>query len=508
MRGVPGFGMPLGPQTRRPSPIAVYASVVSVGVFGSMSWRWFAGLAATLARHTAGQQLSFAFFLAWALGVTGCVTLALRAVGPFALSRQALTWCLSSPGVSEVLHRRSLWSRILAAVVAGGLAGIAAAVAWPVSDWPVRILTMVGAALIGVALVAITAAEQIGAPGEGCRSRLVTTRVVGAAGVLAGLLIWYLASYGVITVGSGGALGPVGAGAVVVSVLGLVCRRRVRVAATAGSVPLGELHRAGDIVDRVTASAVMLTAVCLEPAPRRRGRIRVTACARLARGTAGWLALLDIRRVLARWPELAVAAILVPLVGSVTHVAGHGWGCVVLTVLAYGLASRLARWFVAWDASPSLRYLVPFGDRSTRVALLAAPVLGVLVLATAAVGLAGLSPWWIGSSLVCALVGIGRRIVATRRGADFALLVSTGMGPLPLNLGLRLTSGWDAAVLGGLLGFVLPDAAVLPVVVIAALLNAAWVRAGAAWTGRRRASGESWPSRLVRWNRGLPRVDA
>jgi hypothetical protein len=74
---------------------------------------------------------------------------------------------------------------------------------------------------------------------------------------------------------------------------------------------------------------------------------------------------------------------------------------VVLTVLAYALASRLARWFFAWNASPSLKFLVPFSDFSTTMALLAAPVLGVLMFSTVAVALAGLSPWWIASSLVC-----------------------------------------------------------------------------------------------------------
>lgn len=178
---------------------------------------------------------------------------------------------------------------------------------------------------------------------------------------------------------------------------------------------------------------------------------------------------------------------LAPLVGSVTRVAGREWGCVVLTVLAYALASRLARWFFAWNASTSLKFLVPFSDSSTTMALLAAPVLGVLMFSTAAVGLAGLSPWWIASSLVCALVGIRRRVLAPGRDADFALVLSMPMlGPVPFNLGRRLTSGWDAAVLGGLLGFVLPDAAVLPTVLIAGLFYAGWAKALTTWTHKRR----------------------
>jgi hypothetical protein len=58
--------------------------------------------------------------------------------------------------------------------------------------------------------------------------------------------------------------------------------------------------------------------------------IRFTATARVTRGRAGWLALLDTRRILARWPELAVVVCLAPLVGSVSRVAGRERGCVVL----------------------------------------------------------------------------------------------------------------------------------------------------------------------------------
>jgi predicted nucleic acid-binding Zn ribbon protein len=115
-----------------------------------------------------------------------------------------------------------------------------------------------------------------------------------------------------------------------------------------GGIPLGELHRAGEVADRVSASVAMMTTALLEPTPRRRRPIRLRATARVTRGRAGWLALLDTRRLLARWPELVVAVCFAPLVGSVTRVAGRDWGCVVLTVLAYALASRLARWFFAW----------------------------------------------------------------------------------------------------------------------------------------------------------------
>src|ERR1019366_1764575 len=148
----------------------------------------------------------------------------------------------------------------------------------------------------------------------------------------------------------------------------------------------------------------------------------------------------------------------------------------------------LARWFFAWNASPSLKFLVPFSNSSTTVALLAAPVLGVLIFSTAAVALAGLSPWWIASSLVCALVGIQRRVVeASKDAQELALLISTPFGPVPYNQVLRLTSGWDAAVLGGMLSFVLPDATALPTVMIAGLFYVGWAKASTVWAHRHRA---------------------
>jgi hypothetical protein len=488
VRGVPGFGMPTASKLKRPSPYAVCAVVVGVGSFGSMSWNWFLDLASTLARPSAGHELSSSFYLAWALVVTGCGTLALRAAGPVGLPRPALTWCLGLPQISALLHRRSLRSRVVAAAVAGGLAGFAAMIVlWPVRGWLAWLPPTVGP-LMGAALVSVTAAEQAEAPDEGHSARLATTRALGLVAVLTGLLTWYLASYDVITVGAGMALGLVGAPALVILAGGLGRWPAVREAIAAGGIPLGELYRAGEVVDRVSASVAMLTTGLLEPEPRRRHPIRCTATARVTRGWAGWLALLDTRRVLARWPELVVAACLAPLVGSVTRVAGRDWGCVVLTVLAYALASRLARWFFAWNASPSLKFLVPFSNSSTTVTLLAAPVLGVLIFSTAAVALAGLSPWWIASSLVCALVGIQRRVVeASKDAQELALLISTPFGPVPYNQVLRLTSGWDAAVLGGMLSFVLPDATALPTVMIAGLFYVGWAKASTVWAHRHRA---------------------
>jgi hypothetical protein len=74
-----------------------------------------------------------------------------------------------------------------------------------------------------------------------------------------------------------------------------------------------------------------------------------------------------------------------------------------------------------------------------------------------------------------------------RHPTHSALLVSTPIGAVPLNQVVRLAAGWDAAVFGGLLSMVLPDAAVLPTVMIAGLSYSGWVKARAVWAHRRRA---------------------
>jgi len=243
VRGVPGFGMPTASKPNRPSLYAVSAFVVGVGSFGSMTWAWFVDLASTLARPGAGHELSFSFYLAWALVACGCGTLALRTAGPVGLPRPALTWCLGLPQISALLHQRSLRSRVMTAAIAGGAAGLAAMIVLrPVSGWAAWLPPIVGP-LMGAALVFVTTAEQAQAPAEGHHARLAKTRTLGLVAVAAGLLAWYLASYDVITVGAGLALPLVGALALVVLAEGLGRWPAVREVTETGGIPLGELHR-------------------------------------------------------------------------------------------------------------------------------------------------------------------------------------------------------------------------------------------------------------------------
>jgi hypothetical protein len=193
----------------------------------------------------------------------------LRTAGSVGLPRPALTWCLGLPQIRARLHQRSLRFRVVAAAVTDRTAGFAAMIVlWPVSGWLAWLLPMAGP-LMGAALVSVTAAEQAEAPAVGHHARLATSRAVGLVAVLSGLLTWYLASYDVITVGAGMALGLVGALVLVALAGGLGSWPAVREVIGTGGIPPGELHRAGEVVDRVSASVAMMTTGILTSGRRR-----------------------------------------------------------------------------------------------------------------------------------------------------------------------------------------------------------------------------------------------
>jgi hypothetical protein len=140
--------------------------------------------------------------------------------------------------------------------------------------------------------------------------------------------------------------------------------------------------------------------------------------------------------------------------------------------VAYAATAQLAPWFFAWNASPGLKDLLPFGDAASQAALLATPLTAGPLFAVAAVAVAGLSPWWIPCALLASALGLGRRITARSPAEDLDSWVASPAGPIPIHLIRRLASGWDAAALAGLLGAFLPPTTVVPVL---AVLLAAWL---------------------------------
>ena len=233
--------------------------------------------------------------------------------------------------------------------------------------------------------------------------------------------IWYLASYGRLTVSLRAAFWAAGLLAIGI-VAGPDSGGSPRTQRHRGRSPLAELRRAGDLVDRISLSAVTLTSVSLDIAPRPRPPLRLRAILPRIRWNAAKLAR---RRPKGDGPmaQPSRGAAPIPLPGSIVHLIGPSWGCVVLVVLAYVVTAHLARWFFAWNASTSLKFLVPFGDRAVRAALLATPVTGGLIFAVGAVWCAQLPAAWIGSSLIVAVIGVWRRLSVKPSRAD--VLIAT-----------------------------------------------------------------------------------
>jgi len=377
--------------------------------------------------------------------------------------------------------------------VAFGLAGaLGTLLLWQIIGWWMSCLAVAGLGLAGAAVVVVGTAEQArsGLHGRGGSSS-------GLALVLCafGLVSWYVAGYGHLAAGTRPALAIV---ALLVTVLVVWAISQVAYVLRVlrdGSIAVGELHRAGDIVDRVEMTAVTLSTApwAGRPASRRSSRRPVERegpegtsadsspagalpriLAHTLRGTAWVLAAADASRLAVRWRRVLILLALVPAPGSITRLAGDHWASLAVLALVYVGATGLAQWFFAWEASTSLRFLLPFNEVQTRLALLATPLLVALVLATTAVLCAGLSAWWIGVAWGCALIGIFRRLAAERARTDVGLLVATPMGALPLGLFQRLSAGWDVILTAGVLGFYLPGPVVFQVVVVVGLLYGVW----------------------------------
>jgi hypothetical protein len=191
------------------------------------------------------------------------------------------------------------------------------------------------------------------------------------------------------------------------------------------------------------------------------------------RGTAWAVAAADASRLSIRWQRALILIALIPMPGSFTRLAGDHWASLAVLALVYMAATSLAQWFFAWEASTSLKFLLPFNDLSTRLALLATPLSAALVMATTAVWCARLPAWWIGTAWTCAVIGIFRRLAAERARTDVGLLVATPMGALPLGLFQRLAAGWDVILLAGVSGFYVAGSVVFQFVVTAGVLYAA-----------------------------------
>lgn len=498
LQGIPGVGLPVRRRTLRLSPYTIYASVIVIGVFGSMTWRWFSTvIPETLSTVTGDQSLGPAFVLCWLLTASGCLLLVLGAVGPVSMARAPMTWCLGAPAAAAVLHRRSFSTRASTAVGAGVVIGVAGAlIVAPIASWPLRSLIVLLSAAVSAALTVLVTAEQ---SAVGARRRS-SSQTLARVAVLAGISVWYLTSYRLVSLGSAAVAGILVTASAMAIVMGLHLLPVTRRILAEGGIPLGELLRADDISERARASVVMLSGSPLERTPRPRRHLRLSSDRWTSRPLA-WTALTDLRRSLARWRFLLVVTCLTPFAGSVAEVAGRDWGLGALLLTAYPICAHFGLWLSTWNSTPGLRFLLPSSEAQVRAALFVTPLCGVLVYATLAIFVAGLPLWWILCAGLTAMFGLARRLRADQIGGDFDFWLSTPVGNVPVNLVRRLSSGWDLAVL------VPVTASVLPAPTVLALLSAGWLGQTimAAWSGRARSTRDPLVIRLVRLSHAVQR---
>lgn len=149
------------------------------------------------------------------------------------------------------------------------------------------------------------------------------------------------------------------------------------------------------------------------------------------------------------------AAVLpaLPLAAGVHAIWGSDAGAAVLVVACFFFAWRSSALSDAYLEQPSLRRA--YAPRGRLIpSLLILNAVG-LTAAYAALGaaLAGLPPGTAILSLGVALLGVLRRVSGRRLTGRAGALISTPMGPIPLDLGRRVIAGSDTLIVGALAAF-------------------------------------------------------
>lgn len=205
------------------------------------------------------------------------------------------------------------------------------------------------------------------------------------------------------------------------------------------------LVRSGAFVEALRTSVVMMDAATIQlvrdselPPTRSRSRGREAVILLVRTITSG--------RVAAVLPAL-------PLAAGAHAIWGGNAGAAVLVIACFFFAGRSSAALVAYLEQPSLRRA--YAPRGRLIpSLLTATTVG-LTAAYAALGaaLAGLPPGTAMLSLGVALLGVLRRVSGRRLNGRVGALISTPMGPVPLDLGRRVVAGNDALILGAMVAF-------------------------------------------------------
>lgn len=225
------------------------------------------------------------------------------------------------------------------------------------------------------------------------------------------------------------------------------------------------LVRAGAVVEALRASVVMLDAAALQIV--RDSQLSPTR-ARLP-GREATIVLgraITSRRVICVLPALPLAAGASAIWGA--HVAAT-----VLVIACFVFAWRSSALLDAYLEQPSLpRAYAPRGRfipsllAITTIALTGAYAIAGAVVASLPISAAVLC-------LGVALLGVLRRISGRHLAGEVGALISTPMGPVPVDLGQRVVAGSDALIVGGLIAF--GGAGLITALVVLLAVPAYWV---------------------------------
>lgn len=356
--------------------------------------------------------------LATGLAVVGVVGLwaGLRAAGPASSDPGRATWLLSTPADRGVLLRGAIASATVVAVVMG-------------SAW---------GALVGIAL----------AGGSGHAGAALSTVLIAAAG---GLLVTFVL-VAVTLHGQGGSVVP---------------------ARAARAVPDAHLDRAGQVVQAVTASTLMLsgTAVQALAARRRQARHGRYVSGHGSGGVLSGVLVHEVRalgrrrgRVLVAWAG-CVAALAVGLL------MGHLVGVVAAALAVFNAARASGGGVAMWAGSPGLRRSLPAHPAAV-MAVLALPPL-VVALGGSALALLGLGfAWW--APVLLALGATAGTLRAGDPPPGLGVAVATPAGAVHTGLVTGLVLGTDLALVSGAAVLIGDALAVGPPVLLLGVVLLGW----------------------------------
>jgi hypothetical protein len=429
----------------------IYFAVLFVAIVGGMLHRQ---LAAVFWPHrpNASELAGAALVL---IGV-GALYLALRRLGPLALSRPAASWFLTAPVSRRRLLLPSLRLAAVAAAIAGGLVGVAIVghvAARPLPGSVAALLPIVGA-LLGVLLLLAALAAQAGRGWDVLADNLAALLIAaGLAGLVVDSVTDAPRAWATATTGSAGGLAgevAVAAAALAVVVLALLAVAVRRLAATPNERILEASKTAGTLLDSAFGVEPSFVTEMVERRYWARRRLRSL---RLSRRVPVLMAqdLVLVRRRPRRLLWLAGAAALPALL---TH--APAWLLAAAVLLGGMIAGGVSTGNVRTDAgNPVMLRLLGLHSRQAVAQRLWVPgILAALWSATALALLRALGdlppgPWW---ALGLALGPVGAVAAVRKARVGFVrnelLPLDTPMGTVSTGPLVNSEIGPDALLLG------------------------------------------------------------